>query len=333
MIDMVGCHQGIIRHNQFTNGGSNAIQAKGASYDITIMQNTFKNAGQRAINIGGSTGAAYFRPLNAKYESKDIKVWSNFFSGSLAPIAFVGTVNSEVVNNTIYNPDKWVIRILQENVESGMEQCANNKFINNIVVVGNKAVNPSVNIGPNTQPETFIFENNLWYNYENPNWGGPALPSVEKNAILRNDPLVADIQNGNIRLRAGSPAIGKAKDIEKPIFDFYGNIYRQPRSIGGAEDTISTEVNVKINFEMISITPNPAMDFIEIELGNNHTLKGVDESVKIYNFLGKMVLSDIDTPPDPLFFEWGKYRIDISGLVPGVYFVRIGNHVQRFVKY
>jgi hypothetical protein len=330
MIDMVGCHKGVIRNNQFINGGSNAIQAKGASSDITIMQNTFKNAGQRAINIGGSTGAAYFRPLNAKYESTDIKVWSNFFTGSLAPIAFVGTTNSEVVNNTIYNPDKWVIRILQENIEQGMELCANNRFINNIVVIANKASNPSVNIGANTVPESFQFHNNLWYNFENLGWNGPNLPSPNINAILNVNPKIKDIQNGDMRLLSGSPAIGKGKDIILPDFDFYGHQYRKPRSIGAAEDTISTDVFDNLSSDVLLISPNPASDYIEISSPPLERGSGGVAPVNIFDVIGMEITTPNLTPP--LSEGEGVVRLDVSSLSPGVYFIRVGDIVSKFVK-
>ena len=89
---------------------------------------------------------------------------------------------------------------------------------------------------------------------------------------------------------------------------------------------------VEFENKSVSVAPNPAMDFIEIELGSNHTLKGAVENIKIYNFLGEMVQNDIATPPGPLS-RGGVTRIDVSGLVPGIYFVRVGDSVQRFVKY
>jgi WD40 repeat protein len=85
------------------------------------------------------------------------------------------------------------------------------------------------------------------------------------------------------------------------------------------------------------IMPNPASDFIEIsypplERGSG----GVD--IRIYNVLGEIqttpqwaspLLRNRDTPP----WKGGeKVRIDVSGLVSGVYFVRFGYRVGKFVK-
>jgi hypothetical protein len=68
--------------------------------------------------------------------------------------------------------------------------------------------------------------------------------------------------------------------------------------------------------EAISISPNPATDFIEIS-GSNYTLKGVVElpRIAIYNMLGECVLS-VETQN---FVS--LQRIDVSGLTEGIYFL------------
>jgi hypothetical protein len=81
-IDMVGCHNGLITKCRFENQGSNSIQAKGGTSDIRIEANFFNNGGQRAVNLGGSTGLAFFRPLDARYEAARLKVYSNVYTGS-----------------------------------------------------------------------------------------------------------------------------------------------------------------------------------------------------------------------------------------------------------
>ena len=87
----------------------------------------------------------------------------------------------------------------------------------------------------------------------------------------------------------------------------------------------------KFENQTVSVAPNPAMDFIEI---NNviHAEAGIsDQNVKIFNFLGEIV-SGLDTPPDPLFLEGGKCRIDVSDLPQGTYFVRFGGEIRKFIK-
>jgi hypothetical protein len=234
MIDMVGCHMGRFIGNRFERTGSNAIQAKGATRYIRIERNRFDGGAEfsRMLNIGGSTGLTFFRPLDAKYEASDIEVSANIITGSDAPIAFVGAVNCAVVNNTIWLPNRWAIRILQETTEPGFLECGDNAFAGNIVVVDNRAANPTINIGPNTRPNTFAFEDNLWYNLENANWSGPNTPTAENDRILNRDPMLVDPPR-NMTPRPGSPAIAAAD--HRVELDFYGSAFQTPSTIGAIE--------------------------------------------------------------------------------------------------
>ena len=73
-----------------------------------------------------------------------------------------------------------------------------------------------------------------------------------------------------------------------------------------------------------SITPNPATDFIEIQNPENG-------AIEILNVFGQIqtTTSLRDTPP---YQEGENVKLDVSGLAPGVYFVRINNKVTKFVK-
>jgi len=156
-IDMVGCHHGLIIGNYFENMGSNSIQAKGGTQHIRIERNYFKNGGQRTLNLGGSTGLQFFRPQDAEFEAADLQVYSNIIVGSWAAIAFVGSVRVEVINNTIYQPETWVIRILQETVDPDrFLECGENTFRNNIVHISS-TISTETNIGPNTPTRNFYF--------------------------------------------------------------------------------------------------------------------------------------------------------------------------------
>ena len=241
MIDMVGCHDGIFTGNRFERAGSNCIQAKGGTRDILIERNTFIDGGARAINIGGSTGLEFFRPLGVNYESAEIRVYSNTFVGSTAPVAFVGTVNSEVVNNTFYLPDRLVLRILQETTEPNFLQCGDNSFINNIIVFDNAISSGGLNIGSNTRPETFTFANNLWYHIEDPGWAGPSLPSTETNGIIGSNPM---LRNAPIDMTPlpGSPTIGAGASVVEPALDYLGRRFATPRSIGAIEGGSTSSV-------------------------------------------------------------------------------------------
>ena len=96
----------------------NAIQAKGGSEDIEIFGCGMTSAGERAVNLGGATGAAYFRPPlrpgTPGFEARDIRVRECTILGSKAAVAFVGCVGCSVSDCRIASPEVWVLRILQE---------------------------------------------------------------------------------------------------------------------------------------------------------------------------------------------------------------------------
>ena len=205
-IDMVGCHQGLISRNSFENQGSNCIQAKGGTQYLTISRNKFKNGGQRTLNLGGSTGLAFFRPQDAVFEAADIDVYANIIIGSTAAIAYVGCVRVHVVNNTIINPSNWVARILQETVDiNRFLPCGQNTFKNNVVYYG--TISTHVNVGSNTAPTTFIFSNNLWYKHTNPGSSTPSLPVSENNGIVGQHPQFVNLNTEDFKLMSNSPAI------------------------------------------------------------------------------------------------------------------------------
>lgn len=191
-IDMVGCHRGVIEHCRFLgkNGFSQHAgpQTKGGSQDIVIRRCLFRDAGMRAVNIGGSTGLAYFRPQGAIFEAKDIVVEGCAFVGSQAPVAYVGVDGAEVRYNTFFRPEKWVIRVLQETNEPGFVACRKGRFEHNLVVFRQADVGPFVNIGPNTRPETFVFSHNLWYCEDRPDASRPRLPGAETDGVYGIDP-------------------------------------------------------------------------------------------------------------------------------------------------
>ena len=89
----------------------------------------------------------------------------------------------------------------------------------------------------------------------------------------------------------------------------------------------TTDVNEIIKENEINISPNPATDFIEINL-NNEVSSIAAGKVQIFDMLGMEII----TTPYPLLAKEGNMRIDISHLPAGVYFIRIGDKVEKIVK-
>jgi hypothetical protein len=291
MIDMVGCHDGSFERNRFENGGSNCIQAKGGTRRIRITRNLFLGGGQRAINIGGSTGLAYFRPQDADYEAMNISVFANIFTGAVAPIAYVGAVYCEVFNNTMYLPEKWAVRILQENTDARFQQCGMSTFVNNIVYIDNRAAAPSFNIGPATRPETFVLMNNLWYNAENANWPGPNTPVTDMNMILGEDPLLTApaLRDGDFTPRAGSPAIGAGTELTEQLPDFHGRFFRNPPSIGAIEGDTATQSAHAPSLPRslrLEVSPHPVRDDAHLRIAGR---AGTRVQLQLYDLRGRRV--------------------------------------------
>ena len=211
-IDMVGCHRGLIEGNRFSSGGDSGVQAKGGTSNVRILANRFESAGQRSVNIGGSTGLQFFRPAvsamppNGRYEAKDIEVSGNVFLGSMSPIAFVGVDGAVVKRNTIYMPERWAIRILQETREPGFVPSRKGVFERNLVAFrSNQWSSGGLNVGPGTAATTFTFRRNFWFCSDNPRLSKPNLPVPESDGSYGIDPLFSNAPS-DLTVRKGSPA-------------------------------------------------------------------------------------------------------------------------------
>lgn len=207
-VDMVGCHKGAILNSTFRNGGDNGVQTKGGSSRITVRACRFENAGERGVNIGGSTGLDFFRPTleqmpaNGKYEAKDILVGGCVFVGSTAPIAFVGVDGATVCFNTIVDPGRWAFRILQETRQPGFVPSRNGRFQDNLIVYRSGSwASGGVNVGDATAPETFQFARNFWFCSDGPT-RPPSLPTAENGGVYGKDPQLT----ANYGVKPGSPA-------------------------------------------------------------------------------------------------------------------------------
>ena len=238
-IDMVGCHQGIIKGNFFHNIPRNAINTKGGSSDILIQGNRFADIASRAVNAGGSTDPDYLRPSDVSYEGARIRILANIFErvgpNSGASVAFVGCDYCVFANNTIIEPQSYIVRILQESQDVRFVPSRNGYFINNIIVFNTSDIRSYVNIGSGTAPETFTFGNNLWYALDNTGFSGPNIPNSipsETGSIIQQDPQF-DLVGENYAIPVTSPAVGNGRDVPGSIdTDYSGVRFISPIDIG-----------------------------------------------------------------------------------------------------
>ena len=183
-IDFVGCHKSLITGCVFTGKAGfsqhTGPQFKGGCEDIVIEKCRFKDAGQRPVQAGGSTGMDYFRPPGAKYEARRITIRDNIIDGGMCAAAFTGVDGAEFTGNTVKNPEKWVFRVLQETKAEGFPPCRNVVVSGNSFVFQRAKVREEINIGPDTAPETFRFEKNRWVAEDKPEASKPKLPVEEK---------------------------------------------------------------------------------------------------------------------------------------------------------
>ncbi len=329
-IDMVGCHDGLIKNCHFENLGSNSIQAKGGTARIRIEANFFKNGGARAVNLGGSTGLQFFRPIDAPYEAAELYVYSNIFMGSQAPIAFVGCINSEVINNTLYLPENWVLRILQETVDpTRFAPCGFNTFRNNIIFLDDQ-VSVECNIGPDTAPETFTFSDNLWFQSDDPSWEGPVLPVEDTDQIINEDPLFEDTPNEIFDVLLSSPAVGEGFDVLQPEKDFEGEDFITPRTIGAFESGSITALddpsieNEEQLYSSLNVFPNPVTNIIEIYFPQK--LKE-EIGVSIFAVDGKKVVGH-----NRWLQNESSFQMPLDLLYPGCFILIIDTQFRRFLK-
>jgi hypothetical protein len=241
-VDHVGCHRGLIARNTFRDLSANAVQCKGGSADLEIRWNLMKDAGQRAVNMGGSTGPSYFRPplykAQANAEAQRIHVIANEIVGANTPFAFVGCVDCLAAHNTIIDPEKWLLRILQETKTGNgytFLPASKGRVENNIFYFRRSKISTYVNIGSNTSPNTFTFNNNLWYAQDTPASSKPTLPVTESNGVVGQDPAFSGASKGDYSIGAASPAAGKGKAIMEARGDLAGRCFKSPPAIGAHE--------------------------------------------------------------------------------------------------
>jgi len=206
-VAMVGAHNGLIQNSFFRDikgdgtTAAGAMYAKGGSKNITFRANRVvlnRNGSRRAIVSGGQTGAQYFRFIegDSGYEAKNTVVEGNVVLGGAASLSSINTDNDVFHHNYIERPGNWVLRILNENINTGnpVVDTQSGQILDNVIIYRDNSTEyiTDVNIGPQTLPETFVFARNQWFNQTDPTVNGskPTLPSTEIDGIYGVDPQI-----------------------------------------------------------------------------------------------------------------------------------------------
>jgi hypothetical protein len=247
-VDGVGVHQGRLSFNRFIANGFGGVQLKGASRDIEIRSNFFQNTGWRGVNMGGSTGEPFFRPPLAvstlNYEAARIQVVANVFDGSEAAAVFAGCLDCQFNHNTVINPSKWVLRILQETLTIGrytFARAGNGVVAGNIFYFRRADLNAGedINVGADTEPRSFSLVRNLWYAHDNPAQSSPRLPLLGNRTgdLVGTAPSFVNARAADFHLEASSAARAAGGAQFASGSDFAGECYATPPSLGALELT------------------------------------------------------------------------------------------------
>ena len=199
-IDMVGSHNGLIQNSWFHTSshgaGGSGIRPKGGTKNVIIRANRvdLPIGSGRAIQAGGSTGSQFFRFMDGDsgYEAKNIFAEGNVVLGGSSAFSWVNIDGGEFHHNYIERPGTWTMRILNENGGLPIVDTKNGLFHDNIIRFHDSPseYNRAVNIGSETEPNTFQFARNQWYNEVTPTNSTPNLPTAEVDGVYGVDPAI-----------------------------------------------------------------------------------------------------------------------------------------------
>jgi hypothetical protein len=264
-------------------------------------------------------------------------------------------INCTITKNSSYNQGGGIINITQT-MYDGEDIC--NSFILNSIIYDNKSLTSDMNndiqtvyvqIGPGygygkTILDYCLVGNNVdaVYNmsleikyclkYADPDFLGKG----DNPYMLTKNSRCLDMGNNDYikeeyDIRGFPRKVNKKDSTLEKIVDIGAYEYNYPIDV--------VSVNDNDYLSTISIYPNPASDYIEISIPDNanHTMKSmVENGVQIFNTLGievgqsTLIVNSSDTNGQAGMLN--LLRIDISNLPTGVYFIKIGDKVEKFVK-
>ena len=209
-IDMVGCHRGEVTGCTFRHGdrqGDNGVQAKGGSSEIAIRRCRFEHAGQRGVNLGGSTGPGLL-PARAAglrgegHHGRGLHVRRLDDAGGLRGRGRGGGAAQHDLPAEAVGP----AHPPGEQRGRASSPAATAGFTDNLIAFRSDEMAVPVNVGPGTAPETFTLARNAWYCLDAPERSRPRLPIAEADGVYGVDPRFRDAEGGDLRTRPDGPA-------------------------------------------------------------------------------------------------------------------------------
>ena len=152
---------------------------------------------------------------------------------------------------------------------------------------------------------------------------GPLFPDAPMDMITglgKNGQIVSVSKSlGLVVVRMGD----KPNDDGEIPFKLCNQIWQKLNEVMSKVNSVKEDEQ-----KVLSITTNPASDYIEIHILNNRLQPIVqnNETISIYNTLGECV------EIEPLHLMNSSYRMNIKHLPMGLYFVQIGTYRGKFLK-
>ncbi|KPK84769.1 MAG: hypothetical protein AMJ81_04860, partial [Phycisphaerae bacterium SM23_33] len=180
-VDIMNNHNSLYMRNTIAyptlpiGAGANGFQSKGNyAYEAGFYKNRFEDGSSRAQKFGGSGGSS-------GWEAYDLVAMGNTFHLGEAAVSYESSTNCTFAYNTLVDPEKWVMRILDA---GGPYEAAFSHFDRNLVKYG-AFYQPGggiQNISSGTRPETFTYDENYWYDSTHPGTIPTLAPGCVQNS-------------------------------------------------------------------------------------------------------------------------------------------------------
>jgi hypothetical protein len=198
---LIGAHNGIVQHSvvrRTNTSGGFGLKVEGGSSNVAIRANRFENAGERAIQFGGSVGLHPFRTRSTDGATAErVTAEGNVIvnkgadgEGICSAVAFIGARDAEFRYNLVFRPGVFVGRVLREGSHPAAVNTGERVFRGNAIIwyEGDFAPAHAFNAGPDTFPESLDFRANRWVNLSPHGASEVLLPTKEREPSYGVDP-------------------------------------------------------------------------------------------------------------------------------------------------